>query len=73
MWRMDTDNILKTPVLVLGATSLIGGHLLERLKAEGLDPVAFSRRPPSGDACWIGGDLKDVDLDQRLPLAATVF
>lgn len=70
---MDTENTLKTPVLVLGATSLIGGHLLERLKAEDLDPVAFSRRPPSGDACWIGGDLKDADLDERLPVAATVF
>ena len=73
MLRMDTDNTLKTPVLVLGATSLIGGHLLERLKAEDLDPVAFSRRPPSQDACWIGGDLKDPDLDERLPPAATVF
>lgn len=70
---MDTDNTLKTPVLVLGATSLIGGHLLARLKAEDLDPVAFSRRPPSEEACWIGGDLKDADLDERLPVAATVF
>ena len=73
MRGMDAENTLKTPVLVLGATSLIGGHLLERLKAEDLDPVAFSRRPPSGDACWIGGDLKDADLDERLPVAATVF
>jgi nucleoside-diphosphate-sugar epimerase len=70
---MDTENTLKTPVLVLGATSLIGGHLLGRLKAEDLDPVAFSRRPPSEDTCWIGGDLKDADLDERLPVAATVF
>lgn len=70
---MDTENTLKTPVLVLGATSLIGGHLLARLKAEDLDPVAFSRRPPTEDACWIGGDLKDVDLDERLPVATTVF
>ncbi len=70
---MDAENTLKTPVLVLGATSLIGGHLLARLKAEDLDPVAFSRRPPSEDACWIGGDLKDEDLDERLPVAATVF
>ncbi|MFY8208576.1 MAG: SDR family oxidoreductase [Caulobacter sp.] len=70
---MDAENPLKTPVLVLGATSLIGRHLMARLKDEGLDPVAFSRRPPSGDACWVGGDLKDPDLDERLPLAATVF
>ncbi|USQ96359.1 SDR family oxidoreductase [Caulobacter sp. RL271] len=70
---MDTENTLKTPVLVLGATSLIGDHLLRRLVAEGFDPVAFSRRPPSEDACWIGGDLKDADLEERLPPAATVF
>jgi nucleoside-diphosphate-sugar epimerase len=70
---MDSENTLKTPVLVLGATSLIGSHLLARLKAEDLDPVAFSRRPPSEEACWIGGDLKDADLDERLPVAATVF
>ena len=70
---MDAENTLKTPVLVLGATSLIGRHLMARLKDEGLDPIAFSRRPPSGDACWIGGDLKDPDLAERLPVAATVF
>ncbi len=70
---MDAKNTLKTPVLVLGATSLIGGHLMDRLTAEGLDPIAFSRRPPSEDVCWVGGDLKDPDLDERLPVAATVF
>jgi nucleoside-diphosphate-sugar epimerase len=70
---MDSENTLKTPVLVLGATSLIGGHLLERLKGEDLDPIALSRRPPPEEACWIGGDLKDADLDDRLPVAATVF
>lgn len=70
---MDAENPLKTPVLVLGATSLIGRHLMARLKVEGLDPIAFSRRPPPGDACWVGGDLKDPDLAERLPLAATVF
>jgi nucleoside-diphosphate-sugar epimerase len=73
MFGMDAENTLKTPVLVLGATSLIGGHLLALLKAEDLDPTAFSRRPPSEEACWIGGDLKDADLDDRLPVAATVF
>jgi len=70
---MDSENTLKTPVLVLGATSLIGGHLLARLKAETLDPTAFSRRPPAQDTCWIGGDLRDPDLGERLPVAATVF
>jgi nucleoside-diphosphate-sugar epimerase len=70
---MDAENPLKTPVLVLGATSLIGRHLMARLKDEGLDPIAFSRRPPAADACWVGGDLKDPDLAERLPVAATVF
>ncbi|AZS19702.1 MULTISPECIES: NAD(P)-dependent oxidoreductase [unclassified Caulobacter] len=70
---MDAENTLKTPVLVLGATSLIGRHLMARLKEEGLDPIAFSRRPPPGDACWVGGDLKDPDLAERLPVATTVF
>ncbi|PHY17938.1 NAD(P)-dependent oxidoreductase [Caulobacter sp. BP25] len=70
---MDSDNTLKTPILVLGATSLIGGHLMARLAQEGFDPVALSRRPPAGDACWVDGDLTDPDIGQHLPPAATVF
>jgi len=73
MGRMDSDNTLKTPVLVLGATSLIGRHLLERLKGEDLDPFAISRRPPAGEACWLDGDLKDPHLADHLPAVATVF
>ena len=46
---MHAENPLKTPVLVLGATSLIGRHLMARLKDEGLDPIAFSRRPPAAE------------------------
>ncbi len=70
---MDSDNTLKTPIMVLGATSLIGGHLMARLADEGFDPVALSRRPPRGDACWIDGDLTDPGIGERLPPAATVF
>jgi nucleoside-diphosphate-sugar epimerase len=70
---MESDNTLKTPILVLGATSLIGGHLMARLAEEGFDPVAISRRPPAGDACWVDGDLTDPDVGERLPPAATVF
>lgn len=73
MWVMDFDNTLKTPILVLGATSLIGGHLMARLADEGFDPVAISRRPPGGDACWVDADLTDPDVEARLPPAATVF
>ena len=70
---MDVSNTLKTPVLVLGATSLIGGHLLDRLRAAGVDPVAVSRRPPSGEACWLDADLSDPQLENALPPVATVF
>lgn len=73
MLAMDSDNTLKTPILVLGATSLIGGHLMPRLADEGFDPVAISRRPPAGDACWVDGDLTDPGIGEHLPPAATVF
>ena len=70
---MDAENTLKTPVLVLGATSLIGRHLLARLKVEDLEPFAVSRRPPTDDACWLDGDLTDPRLSDHLPAVATVF
>lgn len=70
---MTVSNTLKTPVLVLGATSLIGGYLLDRLRAAGVDPVAVSRRPPSGEACWLDADLCDPHLEDGLPPVATVF
>jgi len=70
---MTVSNTLKTPVLVLGATSLIGGYLLDRLRAAGVDPVAVSRRPPSGEACWLDADLADPHLEDGLPPVATVF
>ena len=73
MGWMDAENTLKTPVLVLGATSLIGRHLLARLKTEDLEPFAVSRRPPTDDACWLDGDLKDPRLADHLPAVATVF
>ena len=73
MYGMDSENTPRTPVLVLGATSLIGAHLLARLKAQGVDPVAISRRPPSDEACWVDGDLTDPHLAERLPAVATVF
>jgi len=60
--------------LVLGATSLVGRHLLPRLAASGAKVVALSRDPPV-DAVpgvrWVRGSLADPALD--LPPAATVF
>ncbi|MBO9706838.1 MAG: NAD-dependent epimerase/dehydratase family protein [Caulobacter sp.] len=64
---------MASPVLVLGATSLIGERLLERLNAEGLEPMALSRRPPSDDVCWIDGDLSDPNLADELSPIATVL
>lgn len=64
---------LASPVLVLGATSLIGEFLLARLTALGITPISLSRRPPSNDVCWVDGDLTDPNLAAELPLAATVF
>jgi len=70
---MSAENTLKTPILVLGATSLIGTFLMQRLQAAGHEPMGLSRRPPGGDACWIDADLKGDDLAEQLPGAATVF
>jgi nucleoside-diphosphate-sugar epimerase len=65
--------VLVTPVLVTGATSLIGRFLLDRLAAEGVDAAALSRCPPNGDPWWIEADLGWSDLEARLPFARTVF
>src|SRR3954466_268133 len=64
---------LTSPVLVLGATSLIGEFLLARLNALGITPISLSRRPPSDDVCWVDGDLADPNLAGELPPIATVF
>ena len=76
--KMDAENTLPpkdlaSPVLVLGATSLIGDFLLARLNAAGIEPMALSRRPPSDDVCWVDADLADPDLADELPPVATVF
>ena len=70
---MNGQDSLKTPILVLGATSLIGGFLLDRLRALDLAPIAVSRRPPGADLCWLDADLSDPDLVDGLPPVATVF
>jgi nucleoside-diphosphate-sugar epimerase len=64
---------LPSPVLVLGATSLIGEFMLARLNALGITPISLSRRPPTDDVCWVDGDLADPNLADELPPVATVF
>ena len=71
--RSTTPSILTSPVLVLGATSLIGAFLLARLKAAGIEPISLSRRPPTDDVCWVDADLADPNLADQLPAIATVF
>ena len=63
---------LKSPVLVLGGASLIGGFLLPRLAATGAKTFALSRhmRPGGG---WLRGDLSAPDLQTLLPTAHTVL
>jgi nucleoside-diphosphate-sugar epimerase len=80
--KMDAENTpssdqtpagLASPVLVLGATSLIGGFLLARLNALGIEPISLSRRPPTTEVCWVDGDLADPNLADELPPITTVL
>ncbi|MDG2520086.1 epimerase [Caulobacter segnis] len=64
---------LASPILVLGATSLIGRFLIERLATAGLDYYGLSREAPADDVRMIRGDLSEDDLAQRLPPTKTVF
>ena len=68
---MTSAEPLKTPVLVLGATSLIGRFALPRLSAAGIDHVALSRT--GGQAGWVKADLADPDLAAKLPACPTVL
>ena len=69
---MSDAAVLETPVLVLGATSLIGRFALPRLRAAGAEFHALSRAAPRGPG-WIQGDLADDGLADRLPDCPTVL
>ncbi len=63
-----------TPVvLVLGATSLIGGHLQQALAAAGVRFTQVSRNAPPLDRCWLQADLGDADLAAHLPPTHLVY
>jgi nucleoside-diphosphate-sugar epimerase len=65
---------IAAPVLVLGATSLIGRFLMPRLAVQGVEAISVSRRPaPSGSARWLQADLHDPGLQAMLPWAPTVI
>jgi nucleoside-diphosphate-sugar epimerase len=64
---MDQTTVAK-PLLVLGATSLIGRYLVADLRAQDRTFVAISRKPPAdGGAEWLREDLTRNDLATRLP------
>lgn len=70
------DPTLQTPVLVLGATSLIGRFVLPRLAHT--PAVALSREPHdegrrAQEAVWVRGDLADPALASLIPRCPTVL
>lgn len=69
---MSDAYFLKTPVLVLGATSLIGRFVLPRLRADGTPAFALSRSV-SNEPGWLRADLADPDLSANLPVCPVVL
>ena len=69
---MSHASALNTPVLVLGATSLVGRFAMLRLKQAGVETVALSRTAPD-EAGWVRADLSAPDLEARLPACPTVL
>lgn len=69
---MSDAPALKTPVLVTGATSLIGRFALPRLRAMGVAFDSLSRTAPDA-AGWVRGGLSDPGLETRLPVCPTVL
>lgn len=60
------------PLLVLGATSLVGRFLPDRAAAAGVPLRRVSRRPPAGPG-WIRADLDTPDGRAALPPARRVL
>ena len=69
---MSDPSAIQTPVLVLGATSLVGRFALPRLQAAGVEHVALSRTAPDAQG-WVRADLWDPELAARLPICPTVL
>jgi nucleoside-diphosphate-sugar epimerase len=69
---MSDAPALRTPVLVTGATSLIGRFALPRLQEMGVEFHALSRTAPDAPG-WVRGGLSVPGLDARLPPCPTVL
>jgi nucleoside-diphosphate-sugar epimerase len=66
----------KENALVVGATSLVGRFLVDRLRAEGVNAIGLCRTPPAGSAPgnWIAGDLQNADdIRDKLPVISSVY
>ena len=72
MTETATQARLKTPVLVLGATSLIGRFAMPRLAEGGVKVFALSRAGSQAPG-WVRADLSAADLQDYLPTAPTVL
>ena len=62
--------VTETPILVLGATSLVGRFALPRLETAGIAHMPVSRRPAPG---WLQADVKTPEGRAALPAATTVL
>src|SRR5438045_1871454 len=60
--------------IVLGATGIVGGHIVERLVRAGSRPIAVSRarRQATAEVEWIAADLAAPET-LRLPPFATLY
>jgi nucleoside-diphosphate-sugar epimerase len=68
--RIETE---PTKSLVLGATGLVGGYIVEQLVRAGARPLALSRSPQSRPGIdWFRGDLEQPDT-LRFPPFATLY
>jgi nucleoside-diphosphate-sugar epimerase len=72
MSEVASPSPIQTPVLVLGATSLIGRFAMPLLAERGVEAIGFSRSA-AGRAGWVQGDLSDPALESVLPAAPTVL
>lgn len=61
---------MQQPVLVLGASSLVGRFVLPKLAAAGVAHVAVSRRAEAG---WLRADIATPEGSAALPQAPTVI
>ena len=59
--------------LVVGATGIVGGYIVDELIRRGVRPLAMSRSARHSDQVdWIQGDLT-IPEDLQTPLVGTVF